>query len=278
MQEMENMDLEVASIVRVLLFGGSKDRREARQGDQQDEKRSGRSRSRSPKGRWAEETASGCHSSRPAKENEHSHRCSDKQTQPGGVAVRRRHILRPRSSEKHTQPGGVAVQRSNHHSRSRSVRKPPPLADEDIRFRGGVWADSESSSESEKAGPSLVDCSSCTTGASGGDTAGSSGGAVHDEKAVLKEWTLSLDGGRGNMLPYLDALYREFGTVDALAAAVLPEPISGGNLGSIEPSVWEALGVKPLGHKLTLAKGITTLSHRGEAGERKTVEIDDADF
>lgn len=76
----------------------------------------------------------------------------------------------------------------------------------------------------------------------------------------IETWLVGLDQGRGAMLRYLPALRREFGELPALAATVLPKPTSSSVVGCIDPSLWEALGVDALGHRLLLAKGIVALS------------------
>jgi len=75
------------------------------------------------------------------------------------------------------------------------------------------------------------------------------------------EWLTNLDGGRGSMLQYLDAIKSEFDADFAqIRAARLTQPIAPGALGSIEPSFFEVLGVKPVGHRLLFAKGIMALT------------------
>ena len=58
---------------------------------------------------------------------------------------------------------------------------------------------------------------------------------------------------------YVEPLRREFGDLTTLAELVLTTPVSPGVVGQIEPSVWAAIGVTGLGHKLMLAKGIVAL-------------------
>ncbi|OLP97527.1 hypothetical protein AK812_SmicGene20111 [Symbiodinium microadriaticum] len=45
-----------------------------------------------------------------------------------------------------------------------------------------------------------------------------------------------------------------------LAAARLDDPVAEGILGQIEPSIFDALGVEPIGHRLLLARGILRLA------------------
>lgn len=71
---------------------------------------------------------------------------------------------------------------------------------------------------------------------------------------------MGLDGGRGAMSRYLQPLQDEFGDLSSLTATVLPKPVSSSVVGQIDPSLWEALGVEALGHRLLLAKGILKLS------------------
>lgn len=74
------------------------------------------------------------------------------------------------------------------------------------------------------------------------------------------DWLFELDSGRGSLLRYFGAIRTEFDAdFSQIAAARLPTPITPGTLGSIEPSFFEVLGVKPIGHRLLFAKGIAAL-------------------
>lgn len=77
---------------------------------------------------------------------------------------------------------------------------------------------------------------------------------------AMWDWLESLDGGRGTLLQYFGAIKTEFDAdFTQISAARLPEPMSAGTLGSIEPTFFEALGVRQVGHKLLLARGIMAL-------------------
>ncbi|OLP95281.1 hypothetical protein AK812_SmicGene22633 [Symbiodinium microadriaticum] len=61
--------------------------------------------------------------------------------------------------------------------------------------------------------------------------------APEEAENEVREWLRGLDSGRG----------------------ILPEHPKGSVIGRIEQSLWEALDVKSLGHRLLLAKGILKL-------------------
>ncbi|CAE7034590.1 unnamed protein product [Symbiodinium natans] len=83
---------------------------------------------------------------------------------------------------------------------------------------------------------------------------------VHDEaEAEIRRWLCGLDSGRGAMASYAKIITEEFGGVPALSACILPENPKGSVIGRIDASLWEALDVKSLGHRLLLAKGILAL-------------------
>eukprot|EP00747_Dinoflagellata_sp_TGD_P180767 gnl/TRDRNA2_/TRDRNA2_33794_c0_seq1.p1 gnl/TRDRNA2_/TRDRNA2_33794_c0~~gnl/TRDRNA2_/TRDRNA2_33794_c0_seq1.p1 ORF type:complete len:715 (+),score=92.32 gnl/TRDRNA2_/TRDRNA2_33794_c0_seq1:35-2146(+) len=83
---------------------------------------------------------------------------------------------------------------------------------------------------------------------------------IEDKEKVLWEWLSSLDRGVGALLQYFEVIRQEFeADFTQIAAARLPEPISPGTIGSIDPTFFEVVGVKPLGHRLLLAKGILEL-------------------
>ncbi|CAK9055073.1 unnamed protein product [Durusdinium trenchii] len=76
----------------------------------------------------------------------------------------------------------------------------------------------------------------------------------------FREWLLSLDNRRGNLLQYFDALKREFECdFRLLKSAIITDEIEGSLLHAIEPSLWSICGVKSIGHKMLLAKGIHKL-------------------
>jgi len=62
------------------------------------------------------------------------------------------------------------------------------------------------------------------------------------------------------MLMYFEPIQNEFDAdFSQIAAARLAQPIAPGTLGCIEPSFFEVLGVKPVGHRLLFAKGLMAL-------------------
>lgn len=76
----------------------------------------------------------------------------------------------------------------------------------------------------------------------------------------MRSWLLALDKGKGSLLRYLDAIEREFECdFSQLAAAQLLVATGPGSVARIEPSFWEALDVKSMGHKLLLAKALLLL-------------------
>ncbi|CAJ1341150.1 unnamed protein product, partial [Effrenium voratum] len=90
---------------------------------------------------------------------------------------------------------------------------------------------------------------------------GSGEGAVKKEQEAeldgLDRWLRSLDGP-GVMLKYSAALHREFSDLSELSAVVVDPSAKGLKL--VEPSVWEALGIETLGHKLYFCNGLKKLT------------------
>jgi len=81
--------------------------------------------------------------------------------------------------------------------------------------------------------------------------------AADDE---LSSWLAEIDTS-GSMTKYLPALRREFANLQQVSAALVEKPYPGKSvLSCIEPTVFQALGVESLGHRLVLAKGIAALS------------------
>ena len=77
----------------------------------------------------------------------------------------------------------------------------------------------------------------------------------------LRDWLLGLDAGHGALLQYTDALVREFdGDPSQIRAVWRRSDLGESKLDSVDPSFWVAVGVRSLGHKLTLARGITLLN------------------
>jgi len=77
----------------------------------------------------------------------------------------------------------------------------------------------------------------------------------------LDAWLLRIDRD-GTLAHYGPALHREFANLSELAAALVQPRASRSKsvLSWVEPSVFEALGVRSLGHKLLIARGIAALS------------------
>ncbi|CAK0810175.1 unnamed protein product [Prorocentrum cordatum] len=74
------------------------------------------------------------------------------------------------------------------------------------------------------------------------------------------DWLLSLDKGKGGLLQYFPRIQMEFDCEFAqIAASRLPQPVSDGVLGMVQPQLFEALHMTRTGHKLLLAKGIMGL-------------------
>lgn len=81
----------------------------------------------------------------------------------------------------------------------------------------------------------------------------------------LHDWLDHVDAGRGVLLQYFDALRHEFGAdLSQIRAMKLSAPGDAGIVGSIDKSFWERCGVKQMGHKLMLAKGIHALEDGGD--------------
>lgn len=78
----------------------------------------------------------------------------------------------------------------------------------------------------------------------------------------LPVWLEGLDGGRGVMLQYLDAVRREFGDISHVSKALLENPVSSSVVGCLAPGLYEKLGIKALGHRLLLVKGVLALAGR----------------
>lgn len=257
--EMQNVDPEVESIVRVLRAGGRHDRKSSKEDKDKEKNRrrhsshadgadgGGRRRSRSRRQRHAEELEGGGHSNRNGDTEKHSHRHRHhrhrhERTAPD--AAEPRSGGKEKSSRKHGEPGSEKTSRRQSDQRGTA--------------RGGVWG--SPGRDGEQVGPE--------GGAGGGRLAGAASAVNPAAGAVMEEWIKSLDGGRGAMVRYLEPLRREFGDLNALAATVLPKQTGGSVVGWIDASLWDALGVTALGHKLTLAKGIVALSkqHAGTSG------------
>jgi len=88
------------------------------------------------------------------------------------------------------------------------------------------------------------------------------GGARKGGGDKFEAWLTGLDGGRGALQRYLPSLQREFPELADLKQALMPKPQGTSVVGRIDPSLWEALGVEALGHRLLLAKGIVALASK----------------
>lgn len=73
----------------------------------------------------------------------------------------------------------------------------------------------------------------------------------------VTKWLRSLDP-EGSLLRYSDRIRKEFAHVSELKHAIVA-PDAATPLQRLEPSLFEELGIKMLGHKLLLAKGISAL-------------------
>lgn len=83
----------------------------------------------------------------------------------------------------------------------------------------------------------------------------------------LEDWLRGLDSS-GALVRYLPKLQSEFTTLAELAAAKRTPPNGAkGALASIEPSVFEALEIQSLGHRLAVARGILALAEQEKEEE-----------
>lgn len=131
--------------------------------------------------------------------------------------------------------------------------------------RGDLAHDGIREAEAEAPAAAGQGCGTAPRDAKGhpaGGTNGSRRSAAARGAQEMEAWVMDLDSGRGAFMKYIDPLQREFGDLTALAACVLPKPISASVVGWIDSSLWPVLGVEALGHKLTFAKGICALSQR----------------
>ena len=79
---------------------------------------------------------------------------------------------------------------------------------------------------------------------------------AHNE---LEEWLRDADDGKCALLQYKEALLREFGSKQELAASINEATPGVSKLQRLDPAVFETLGVRTLGHKLMFVKEITAL-------------------
>lgn len=173
----------------------------------------------------------------------------------GDRGHRSRHRRRRRSAEKDgngaEKPGTSAASRR----RRREAHQDAPSAPAAAAERNGVW--NHQGPSPAGAGRPAPPPPGATLSVSG-ESAPAGGPQAHDPE--LEAWLVGLDGGRGALSRYLPALSAEFGDLSSLTATVLPTPVSSSVVGRIDPSLWQALGVEALGHRLLLAKGIIALS------------------
>lgn len=134
----------------------------------------------------------------------------------------------------------------------------PPASMSRTGSTGTAWKVSRSS-QSQPSAPRAQPSRSTTVRHTSPQTPSGRSATLRAD-AALKRWLEQLDEGRGALLKYLDALLREFGTLQEVATAMLPEPLNSSLVGHIDPSFYEALGVKALGHRLCFAKGIVALN------------------
>ena len=87
---------------------------------------------------------------------------------------------------------------------------------------------------------------------------GNGGRGATSEK--FETWLAGLDGGRGALQRYLEPLRKEFENIGDLTQTILAKPKDSSFVGKIDSSLWEALGVEALGHRLLFAKGIVALA------------------
>ena len=98
----------------------------------------------------------------------------------------------------------------------------------------------------------------------GNESAASSGESPYIAKEAiahkeLEEWLRNADAGKGILLQYSEALLREFGSKQELAASINEATPGTSKLQRVDPAVFETLGVRSLGHKLMFVKAITAL-------------------
>ena len=97
------------------------------------------------------------------------------------------------------------------------------------------------------------------------EIAASSGESLYTAKEAiphneLEEWLRDVaDDRKGTLLQYSEALVREFGSKQELAASIRKATPGASMVQRVDPAVFEALGVHLLGHKLMLVKAITAL-------------------
>jgi len=82
-----------------------------------------------------------------------------------------------------------------------------------------------------------------------------------EREQELKDWLLGLDDGAGVLMQYFDVLRDEFDADLSQIAAVKGDDANGtkGLFGVVDPIFWEAVKVPKMGHRMLLARGISTL-------------------
>ena len=98
----------------------------------------------------------------------------------------------------------------------------------------------------------------------GNESADSSGESLYIAKEAiahkeLEQWLRNADAGKGILLQYSEALLREFGSKQELAASINEATPGVSKVRRVDPAVFETLGVCSLGHKLMFVKAITAL-------------------
>lgn len=239
--EVGRLDPEAEAISRVLRSGGAKDGRKSSRAEPKDKYRSSKTAGDEGKHR--------SHRSRSRRRRRESPDLGGRGTRrrPEGERERRSDADRREHRDRRGETGrrGDESRRERRHGdrgaepsdRHRRSRREGAARDAPGSSRGGVW---DSPTRGAEAKPSS--------------------GAARQADAELERWVLDLDGGRGAFMKYLEPLKRDFGDLAALAASVLPQQVGNSVVGFIDVSVWPALGVEALGHKLTFAKGIVALA------------------
>jgi len=222
--ELGRLDAEVEGIARVLMAGRAKKRRRS---DKEKEKEREKHRSRNAGGDDAKRKSRRSRS----RSRRRRRRDSPAPADDRGRGRRRADDGRRADVDRDRRHGERHGGEGDRHRKSRKTEAPRREAP------SGVWG-------SPGRGDPL-----------GGVARKAAGGDLE-----LERWVMDLDSGRGVFRRYLEPLQREFGELTALAASVLPKPVGNSVVGFIDASVWPALGVEALGHKLTLAKGIVALA------------------
>lgn len=86
-----------------------------------------------------------------------------------------------------------------------------------------------------------------------------------DREQQFRDWLMNLDGGAGAMMQYFDRLATEFDAdLTQIKACRVPQDGEGkedARLDTIDPILWEIVGIKKLGHRMLFARGIAALGN-----------------